>query len=100
MIGIAFDQIPVNAIERLPGDLGSPGIVKEDCRTIQGGNWLRIWERSSVIGYTPKKKWVTGVDYSPSPILEFGSKGSLFYLFDDQANRETEGVLMDFLSLN
>ena len=37
MIGIAFDQIPVNAIERLPGDLGSPGIVKEDCRTIQGG---------------------------------------------------------------
>jgi hypothetical protein len=50
-------------------------------------------ERSSVIVHTPKKKWVIGIHYSPSPILKFASKRSLFSLSNDQANRETERVL-------
>ena len=37
MIGIAFNEILVDTVERLPGDLGSPGIIKENGWTIQGG---------------------------------------------------------------
>jgi hypothetical protein len=35
VIGIAFQQVPVDAIQGLFGDLGSTGVVKEYRRTVQ-----------------------------------------------------------------
>ena len=36
MVGVAFQEIFINAIQRRTGDLGAAGVIEEDGRTVKG----------------------------------------------------------------
>jgi len=49
VVGVALQQIFIDAVYGWLSNLGSAGIVEEDSGRLSDGNWLRIADRSMVM---------------------------------------------------